>query len=146
VRDVSELLAEAGPRPPLGAVPPAGGAPVRVTYDAPCHLMHAQRVVAPPLAVLGAARGVELVPLEEADQCCGSAGIYNLIEPETSDAVLAPKLRHLAATGATLVASGNPGCLMQLGAGLARSGSVARAVHPVELLDAAYAAAPRSRG
>jgi glycolate oxidase iron-sulfur subunit len=116
-----------------------------VTYDAPCHLLHAQRVALPPVTVLGAARGIALVPLEESDQCCGSAGIYNLIEPETSDAVLAPKLRHLAETGAVLVASGNPGCLMQLGAGLARAGSSARAIHPVELLDAAYAVAPLDR-
>jgi glycolate oxidase iron-sulfur subunit len=135
-RDVSELLAAAGPRPAPAA---PGAAPVRVTYDAPCHLMHAQRVTDPPLQLLHAVGGIELVPLAEADQCCGSAGIYNLIEPETSDAVLAPKLRHVADTEAALVASGNPGCLMQLGAGLARSGSRARVVHPVELLDAAYA-------
>jgi glycolate oxidase iron-sulfur subunit len=109
-----------------------------VTYDAPCHLLHAQRVADPPLRVLHAVGGAELVPLPEADQCCGSAGIYNLIEPETSDAVLAPKLRHIADTGASLVATGNPGCLMQIGAGLALAGSATRVVHPVELLDAAY--------
>jgi glycolate oxidase iron-sulfur subunit len=106
--------------------------------------MHAQRVVQAPLAVLGAVRGVELVPLVDSDQCCGSAGIYNLVEPDTSDAVLAPKLAHIASTGASLVATGNPGCLMQLGAGLRRSGSAARVVHPVELLDAAYASAARA--
>jgi glycolate oxidase iron-sulfur subunit len=137
-RDVSELLAAAGPRPARG---PVASARVRVTYDAPCHLLHAQRIADPPLAVLHAVGGIDLVPLAEADQCCGSAGIYNLIEPETSDAVLAPKLRHVADTGATLVASGNPGCLMQLGAGLARSGAATRVVHPVELLDASYGAA-----
>jgi glycolate oxidase iron-sulfur subunit len=140
VRDVSETLAEAGPKPA-----PVPGAPrARVTYDAPCHLLHAQRVAEPPLRVLAAAGDVELVPLVESEQCCGAAGIYNLIEPETSDAVLAPKLRHVAATGAAFVASGNPGCLMQLGAGLRRSGSAARAVHPVELLDAAYARSERA--
>jgi glycolate oxidase iron-sulfur subunit len=133
VRDVSELLAAAGPAP--GAAPRAAR---RVTYDAPCHLLHAQRVTAPPLAVLAAAR-VELVPLAESDQCCGSAGIYNLIEPETSDAVLAPKLAHIAETGAALVASGNPGCLMQIGAGLRLAGMAARGVHPIDLLDASYA-------
>jgi glycolate oxidase iron-sulfur subunit len=140
VRDVSELLAAAGPKPARLAGPDAP----RVTYDAPCHLMHAQRVVQAPLAVLGAVRGVELVPLVDSDQCCGSAGIYNLVEPDTSDAVLAPKLAHIASTGASLVATGNPGCLMQLGAGLRRSGSAARVVHPVELLDAAYASAARA--
>lgn len=148
-RDVSELLAAAGPRPGAGPVrmtaPRGGPAPVRVTYDAPCHLLHAQRIADPPLAVLRAVGGVELVPLAEADQCCGSAGIYNLIEPETSDAVLAPKLRHVADTGAELVASGNPGCLMQLGAGLARSGAGTRVAHPVELLDASYASRAGAR-
>ena len=132
VRDVSELLAAAGPKPgaPL---------PLRVTYDAPCHLLHAQRVVAPPLAVLRAIPELTLLPLTDAEQCCGAAGIYNLIEPETSDAVLAPKLRHIVATGADWVATGNPGCLMQIGAGLRRARARARVIHPVDLLDASYA-------
>jgi glycolate oxidase iron-sulfur subunit len=111
-----------------------------VTYDAPCHLLHAQRVAAPPLEMLTAIPELELVPLADADQCCGAAGIYNLIEPETSDAVLAPKVSAIAATGAELVATGNPGCHMQIGAGMARAGLTSRVVHPVELLDAAYAA------
>lgn len=132
VRDISELLAAAGP---------ATGAPLplHVTYDAPCHLVHAQRVVAPPLAVLAAIPGLQLTPLADADQCCGSAGIYNLVEPETSDAVLVPKLARIRESGAALVATGNPGCLMQIGAGLLRDGSPVRAVHPVDLLDASYA-------
>lgn len=133
VRDVSELLAEAGPR--------AGGAlPIRVTYDAPCHLQHAQRVTQAPLSMLAAIPGLELVPLHDSDQCCGSAGIYNLIEPATSDAVLAPKLANIRATGAPWVATGNPGCLMQIGAGLIRAEISARSIHPVDLLDASYAA------
>lgn len=132
VRDISELLVTAGPRT-------GGELPVHVTYDAPCHLMHAQRVTAPPLAVLAAVPSLRLTPLVDAEMCCGSAGIYNLIEPETSDAVLAPKLAHIAATGAALVATGNPGCLMQIGAGLSRAGSATRVVHPVDLLDASYA-------
>ena len=132
VRDVTELLAAAGPV--------AGGPlPLTVTYDSPCHLQHAQRVVTPPLAVLGAIPGLRLVPLEDADMCCGAAGIYNLIEPETSDAVLRPKLSNIERTGAAWVATGNPGCLMQIGAGLRRAGMTARAIHPVELLDASYA-------
>lgn len=133
-RDATELLAAAGPRPATLR------APVRVTYDAPCHLQHAQRITSPPLAVLNAIGNLIQVPLDDSDQCCGSAGIYNLIEPDVSDAVLAPKLRNIAATGATLVVTGNPGCLMQIGAGLLRSGSKARVVHPIDLLDAAYAA------
>ncbi|MEA2762385.1 MAG: glycolate oxidase iron-sulfur subunit [Gemmatimonadaceae bacterium] len=133
VRDVSELLAAAGPR--------AGGPlPIRVTYDAPCHLQHAQRVTQAPLSMLAAIPGLELVPLHDSDQCCGSAGIYNLIEPATSDAVLAPKLANIRDTGAPWVATGNPGCLMQIGAGLIRADIPARSIHPVDLLDASYAA------
>lgn len=131
-RDVSELLAAAGPKP-------GGALRENVTYDAPCHLLHAQRIASPPLQVLAAIPGLTLAPLTDAEYCCGAAGIYNLLEPDTSAAVLAPKLRHIAATGAALVATGNPGCLMQIGAGLIRSGSDARVVHPVDLLDASYA-------
>jgi len=133
VRDVSELLAAAGPRE-------GGVLPIKVTYDAPCHLQHAQRVTQAPLSVLAAIPGLELVPLHDSDQCCGSAGIYNLIEPATSDAVLAPKLANIAATGAFWVTTGNPGCLMQIGAGLIRADISARTIHPVDLLDASYAA------
>ena len=135
VRDVSELLAMAGPVP-------GGRLPLRVTYDAPCHLLHAQRVVDAPLAVLRAIPGLDLVPLPDADRCCGGAGIYNLVEPETSAGVLDPKLQNVQATGAVLVVTGNPGCHMQIGAGLVRSGSKARCVHPVELLDQAYRKSP----
>jgi len=138
VRDVSELLAAAGPRV---------GAPLEytVTYDAPCHLQHAQRVAAAPLAVLDGMPGLDRVALVDSDQCCGSAGIYNLLEPALSAAVLAPKITHIELTGASLVATGNPGCLMQIGAGLRRAGLSARTIHPVELLDASYAAQDRTR-
>ncbi len=143
VRDVSELLAEAGPRS-------GGELPLHVTYDAPCHLMHAQRVVDPPLRVLTAIPGLRLSPLRDADQCCGSAGIFNLLQPATADAVLAPKLGHITDTGAEMVATGNPGCLMQIGAGLLRQRAAANVAHPVDLLDASYAAlndnAPKVRG
>ena len=131
VRDVSELLAAAGPVQ-------GGPLPLRVTYDAPCHLLHAQRIVDPPLRVLAAIPGLELIPLTDADQCCGSAGIYNLIEPDTSDRVLDVKLASIASSGADYVATGNPGCLMQIGAGLRRNHPAVRAVHPVDLLDASY--------
>ncbi|MFI5256134.1 MAG: (Fe-S)-binding protein [Gemmatimonadales bacterium] len=136
VRDVSELLAEAGPKP---------GAALTLTRptDAPCHLQHAQRLATPPLAVLGAVPGLTLVPLEGSEHCCGSAGIYNLIEPEVSNRVLAPKLANIGATSAQLVATGNPGCLMQIGAGLRQARLRARVIHPVDLLDASYAAAGR---
>jgi glycolate oxidase iron-sulfur subunit len=128
VRDVSELLAEAppGPRHPL---------PLRVTYHEPCHLAHGQRVRAAPRRLLQAIPGLELVELEEADLCCGSAGVYNLLEPGIASRLLERKLDRIAATGATVVASGNPGCLLQLRVGLARRGLPVRACHPVELLD-----------
>jgi glycolate oxidase iron-sulfur subunit len=135
-RDVSEVLAAAGPQPAS-----TGAAATRVAYDAPCHLLHAQRVATAPLATLGAA-GVELVPLPDADQCCGGAGIYNLLHPDVSRAVLDAKLDRIEETKVTVVATGNPGCMMQIGAGLLRRGSRVRVAHPVDLLDAAYAAAP----
>ena len=90
------------------------------------------------LEVLRAIPGVELVPLADAERCCGGAGIYNLVEPDTSAKVLDPKISNIKATGAALVATGNPGCHMQIGAGLIRSGSRVRCVHPVELLDRSY--------
>ena len=132
VRDVSELLVAAGP---VAGVTPVDAI---VTYDAPCHLLHAQRIADPPLAVLRAVPGLRLVPLAGAEHCCGAAGIYNLVEPDTSNAVLAPKLENIKATGAELVATGNPGCLMQIGAGLRRASIESRTVHPVELLDESY--------
>jgi len=131
VRDVSELLVAAGPKR-------GGAVRAKVTYDAPCHLLHAQRIADPPLAVLRAIPELELVPLEGAEHCCGAAGIYNLIEPDTSNTVLTPKLRNVEATNAEFVATGNPGCLMQIGAGLRRASIATRAVHPVDLLDRSY--------
>ncbi len=127
VRDVSELLAAAlpGPRQAL---------PVTVTYHEPCHLAHGQRVREAPRALLRAIPGLRLAELQEADLCCGSAGIYNLFEPEIAGALLEQKLDRIVETGATIVASGNPGCLLQLRMGLARRGLPIRAHHPVELL------------
>jgi glycolate oxidase iron-sulfur subunit len=133
VRDVTELLAEAGPRP-------AGPLPMDVVYDAPCHLQHAQGVQAAPLAVLQAIGGLRLRELPGSDRCCGSAGIYSLLEPALSREVLDAKLSAIRAATPrpAAVATGNPGCLMQIGAGLLADRLPARAVHPVELLDAAY--------
>ncbi|MGH7647983.1 MAG: (Fe-S)-binding protein, partial [Gemmatimonadaceae bacterium] len=131
-RDVSELLVAAGPTP---------GAPMpgRASYDAPCHLVHGQHLTREPLAMLGAVPLLAVTPLPNAEQCCGSAGLYSLVEPRLAQDVLAPKLAEIAQAGAPLVATGNPGCMMHIGAGLMRAGIPARTVHPVELLDAAYA-------
>jgi glycolate oxidase iron-sulfur subunit len=136
VRDVSELLTVAGG-------PKRGGAVrVRVAYDAPCHLLHAQRIANPPIDLLRSVPELELVALNESEVCCGSAGIYNLVEPETSDVVLARKMENITAANPELVVTGNPGCLMQIGAGLLRVGSPTLAMHPIELLDRSYAQAP----
>jgi len=132
VRDVSELLTAAG-GPKHG-----GGVKVRVAYDAPCHLVHAQRIATAPIDLLRAIPELDLVPLNESEMCCGSAGIYNLVEPETSDVVLARKLENISAAAPDVVTTGNPGCLMQIGAGLLRAGSPIVAVHPIELLDQSY--------
>jgi glycolate oxidase iron-sulfur subunit len=134
VRDVSELLSAAGPKR-------GGAVRIRVAYDAPCHLLHAQRIANPPLDVLKSIPELELVPLVESELCCGSAGIYNLVEPEVSDIVLERKLGHIAVSKPEVVTTGNPGCLMQIGAGLVRDASPTTTVHPVELLDRSYAVA-----
>ncbi|HEV8306224.1 MAG TPA: heterodisulfide reductase-related iron-sulfur binding cluster [Methylomirabilota bacterium] len=127
VRDVSELLASALPEPqhPL---------PLTVTYHEPCHLAHGQRVREAPRALLKAIPGLTLVELRDADLCCGSAGVYNLLEPAIAGELLRRKLDRIAETGAEIVASGNPGCLLQLRMGLAERGLPIRAHHPVELL------------
>ena len=149
VRDVHQLLASAGPAVRAGADErhPRLGTPVatRVAYDAPCHLQHAQRIVDAPLAVLQAVSGINLVPLADSDQCCGSAGIFNLLLPDVAERVLAPKLSRIVESGAEFVATGNPGCLMQIGGGLCLSGSAVTTRHPVELLDETYARAERPR-
>jgi glycolate dehydrogenase iron-sulfur subunit len=134
VRDVTELLAERGPRP---------GAPVdaRIAYDPPCHLLHAQRIAEPPQRVLAAIPVLRVTSTPDAAQCCGSAGLFTLVEPEMSRAVLAPKLASLREAAPQVVATGNPGCLMQIGAGLSAAGIPARTRHPVELLDESYGAA-----
>jgi glycolate oxidase iron-sulfur subunit len=136
VRDVTELLAERGPRR-------GGPLPLDVAYDAPCHLLHAQRVHEAPLAVLRAIPELRLRLLPGSERCCGSAGIFSMLEPAMSRAVLDDKIRSFAqaAPRPDLVATGNPGCLMQIGAGLRAAELPVGAVHPVELLDWSYARA-----
>ncbi|HEY3220003.1 MAG TPA: (Fe-S)-binding protein [Gemmatimonadales bacterium] len=135
VKDVTELLAPT----------PVPGAPLdlHVAYDPPCHLLHAQRVAVQPLTLFAAIPLLELVPVPGAAECCGSAGLFTLLEPEMSRAVLRAKLEQLREAAPQVVATGNPGCHMQIGAGLAAAGISARIRHPVELLDDAYRAAGR---
>jgi glycolate oxidase iron-sulfur subunit len=134
VRDVTELLDPALPGAPLD---------LHVAYDPPCHLIHAQRIVAQPLKLFAAIPLLELVAVPGAADCCGSAGLYTLLEPEMSRAVLRTKIERIRAAAPQVVATGNPGCLMQIGAGLAAAGAQARVRHPIELLDDAYRAAGR---
>jgi glycolate oxidase iron-sulfur subunit len=133
VRDVSQQLEATGVRRA-----DVGADEVTATYDASCHLLHGQRAQAEPLRMLGRVEGLRLVPLEGADVCCGGAGVYNLLETELSSRVLAEKLAHVRETGAEVLATGNPGCHMQLAAGARLAGLRLRVVHPVELLDETY--------
>ena len=131
VRDISQLLADRGPL--------AGAAiPLRVTYDAPCHLLHAQGVADPPVRVLRSVPGLEVVPLDGADECCGGAGIYSLANPELGGRIGSDKVRSVLETGAEALVTGNPGCMMQIGAGLALAGSGVSVLHLAEVLDESY--------
>lgn len=131
VRDVTEVLAEVGPR---------RGAHVAcsVAYDHPCHLLHAQRVSKPPLQVLAAVPGVEVRVIANADECCGGAGIYGITHPELGGHIGRDKVAAVRAAGADLATTPNPGCMMQIGAGLLLEGAREGVVHPVELLDESY--------
>jgi glycolate oxidase iron-sulfur subunit len=133
VRDISELLAERGPR---------NGAALEldVAYDPPCHLQHAQRVHEAPLAMLRAIPGLRLSQLPGSDRCCGSAGIYSVLRPRMARTVLESKIAVIAAASPRpdLIVTGNPGCIMQIGAGLRAARLATRVAHPVELLDLSY--------
>jgi glycolate oxidase iron-sulfur subunit len=132
VRDVSEYLVEQGINKPTKAVER------RVAYDAPCHLIHAQRIAQAPIDLLGQIPGITLLPLRGSESCCGGAGIYNLQHPELSDPILRDKIESIRESGAEIVATANPGCIMQIGAGILMNELKVKVVHPIELLDAAY--------
>jgi glycolate oxidase iron-sulfur subunit len=134
VRDISEVVAELGLEAP--ARPTAG----RVTYHDACHLAHAQGVRAQPRRLLAIIPGLALVELEESDVCCGSAGSYNLTEPAMARRLRERKVDRIVASGASCVAAANPGCVLQIRAGLAARGLSVRVAHPIELLDEAYRA------
>ena len=131
VRDVSELLIELGePRAPRHPVPPT-----RVAYHDACHLSHAQRVRAQPRALLAQIPGLTVVDIAEPDMCCGSAGIYNLVQPEAAAALGDRKAQHVKTLQPDIIATGNPGCTLQLAAACARIGFTRPVKHPIELLD-----------
>jgi len=135
VKDISEWLVEIDFRAPEKSPTEA-----RVTYHDACHLCHGQKITVQPRELLKKIPGLDNVPLTESMWCCGSAGIYNLIQPEMAGKLQQRKLDHIEATGATIVATGNPGCLLQIQNGLAARGVEIQAVHPVTLLAQAYRA------
>jgi glycolate oxidase iron-sulfur subunit len=137
VRDASEFLADAG----LTASP--GPLRARVAYDDPCHLLHGQRIREQPRTLLAAIPELEVVPLVEADWCCGSAGTYNVTQPELSAKLLERKVGHITRSGAELLVTANPGCQMQIAAGLRAARAPVTVIHLMDLLDRAYSSAER---
>jgi glycolate oxidase iron-sulfur subunit len=137
VRDVGQQLGTKEIKPG------ASGIQDPVTYDASCHLLYGQQAGEASLEMVGAIPGLNFVRLEGSERCCGGAGIYNMLEPDLSRRVLDEKLAEIEKTGARLLATGNPGCQMQIGAGAILSGMDLTVCHPVELLDESYAQAGR---
>jgi glycolate oxidase iron-sulfur subunit len=134
VRDVLAFLQEEG----LAAQPAAGAD--RVAYHDACHALRAQKLHAQPRALLRAIPDLEVVEIPHGDRCCGAAGLYNVTEPDLSERLSAEKAQAIASTGVTTIASANPGCTMQIAAGLRALGVEAEVVHPIQLLDRAYRA------
>jgi glycolate oxidase iron-sulfur subunit len=141
VKDVTEIVTSLTParaaRHPMR---------LRVGYHDACHLAHAQGVRQPPRDLLQSIPELELVPLAEPEMCCGSAGIYNLVEPEAARQLGDRKAAHLAAARPDVVASANPGCTLQIAAAFARRGDRVPIIHPIELLHASITGALRDPG
>ena len=138
VKDVSELLAALGPvamRHPIA---------VKAAYHDACHLAHAQKIRAQPRALLRGIPGLTLLEIPDGDQCCGSAGIFNLVEPEASRAIGARKVERVLSVAPELLVSANPGCTLQLQMLLRERGLTLRAAHPIELLDLSLRGVPLS--
>lgn len=135
VHDIHEWLVKIGIQTPRGGT---GSITTRVTYHEACHLVHGQKISQQPRELLQAIPEVELVELTEATWCCGSAGIYNITQPEMSQALLERKMKHIVATGALIVATGNPGCIGQIRYGAQKLGLDIKVMHPVTLLARAY--------
>ncbi|HEX6231038.1 MAG TPA: (Fe-S)-binding protein [Actinomycetota bacterium] len=133
VRDAMEFLHERGIDPPAGDL---GLGPV--AYHDACHASRVQKLRAQPRELLRQVPGVELVEIPDGDRCCGAAGLYNVTQPETAGELMWMKAEAVASTGARVVASANPGCTIQLAAGLRALGSPVEIRHPIELLDRSY--------
>jgi glycolate oxidase iron-sulfur subunit len=135
VRDVTEYLDEIGISPELGPID------ATVTYQEPCHLAHAQRIQAAPRRLLAQIPGLRLREMNESSLCCGSAGIYNVTQPEMAERLQRRKVENILAVDPSIVVTANPGCALQVDAGLRKAGGRTIPVkHVVELLDASYAA------
>jgi len=136
-RDISEVLVELEPRAPRGPVT------LRAAYHDACHLQHAQGVRAQPRRLLQQIPGVDLREIAESEICCGSAGIYNLLEPEAANQLRDRKVQNILKTDAEVIVSGNPGCLLQIATGLELAGKPARIMHLVEVIDQSIQAGAR---
>ena len=134
VRDITEYLDEIGIDPNLGPVNAV------VTYQDPCHLAHAQRITAPPRRLLAQIPGLEIREMEESSLCCGSAGIYNVTQPEMAGRLGRRKVEHVLDVAPDILATANPGCALQIANGLRASGRAVEVLHVVQLLDRAYSA------
>jgi glycolate oxidase iron-sulfur subunit len=132
IKDASEFLVDKGMRPPSRRIA------LRVAYQDPCHLIHGQKIHRQPRQALKMIPGLELVDLNESDWCCGSAGVYNLTHPEIAEEALAWKVKNVVDSGAQVIASANPGCILQIGMGLQRAGHDIPVVHVMDLLGWAY--------
>ncbi len=132
VKDVNEYLAA------LPLTPPKGSVNARVTYQDSCHLAHAQRIKDAPRVVMNAIPGLKLVEMESSDMCCGAGGIYSITQRDLSTEILDHKMEHASAVKPDVIATANPGCMLQLQTGVRRKGLDVRVVHVVELLDEAY--------
>lgn len=134
VKDISEFLMALGP------IPPRNPLPMKVTYHDACHLCHAQQIRSQPRALLAMIPGLQLVPLEESEICCGAAGTYNLTQPEMSERLGRRKMDHIEATGAEMVVTGNVGCILQIARKIKERDRRMEIAHPIDLLDRAYGA------
>ncbi len=134
VKDISEFLVDIDWQHNMGKIAR------RVAYHDACHLAHGQKIRQQPRHLLQAIPGITLVDLKESDWCCGSAGVYNITNQEMAAELLERKMNNIAETVADTIATGNPGCIMQIAMGIRQRGLEMEVVHPVQLLDEAYRA------
>ena len=134
IKDISEFLISLNPQSTMGVLP------YTVAYHDACHLAHGQKIKQQPRQLLRSIPGLKLVELQEADWCCGSAGIYNITNQEMAGTLLDRKMQHIIASKASIIATGNPGCMMQIALGARTRGLDLQVLHPVQLLDEAYRA------